>query len=134
MLEGEKCLLTCKPEYAYGDRGAGDKIPAGATLEFEVRPRVARLSLLPFPPPEPLELTPISLFHQVELLHWKSVRELTDDGGVIKKAVQEGTGWENPKDVDEVTGAPLIIFHRQTIASLRKPSLCAVALPAQRRS
>lgn len=37
MLEGEKCLLTCKPEYAYGDRGAGDKIKPGDTLEFEVR-------------------------------------------------------------------------------------------------
>lgn len=36
MLQGEKCLLTCAPEYAYGDRGAGDKIKPGATLEFEV--------------------------------------------------------------------------------------------------
>jgi hypothetical protein len=26
-----------RPEYAYGDAGAGDKIPAGATLQFEAR-------------------------------------------------------------------------------------------------
>lgn len=43
---------------------------------------------------------------QVELLHWKSVKELTNDGGVIKKIVKEGSGWENPKDVDEIKGEP----------------------------
>ena len=35
MKKGEKCLLTCKPDYAYGSRGIGP-IPANATLEFEV--------------------------------------------------------------------------------------------------
>lgn len=36
MNKGEKCVLVCKAAYAYGDRGAGDIIPPGATLEFEV--------------------------------------------------------------------------------------------------
>jgi FKBP-type peptidyl-prolyl cis-trans isomerase len=35
MKKGEKCILTCKPDYAYGSRGTGP-IPGNATLEFEV--------------------------------------------------------------------------------------------------
>mmetsp|Transcript_2858 Transcript_2858/g.4849 ORF Transcript_2858/g.4849 Transcript_2858/m.4849 type:complete len:183 (-) Transcript_2858:155-703(-) len=36
MKKGEKALLICKPEYAYGEEGAGGVIPPGATLHFEV--------------------------------------------------------------------------------------------------
>ncbi len=36
MFLGEKCKLTCSPDYAYGKRGAGGVIPPNATLEFEV--------------------------------------------------------------------------------------------------
>jgi FKBP-type peptidyl-prolyl cis-trans isomerase len=36
MLIGEKRELTIAPEMAYGDRGAGDVIPPGATLIFEI--------------------------------------------------------------------------------------------------
>lgn len=36
MKIGEKALLKCKPEYAYGASGSPPKIPANATLEFEV--------------------------------------------------------------------------------------------------
>ena len=36
MLIGEKRELTIAPEMAYGDRGAGDAIPPGATLVFDV--------------------------------------------------------------------------------------------------
>jgi FKBP-type peptidyl-prolyl cis-trans isomerase len=36
MLIGEKRELTIQPEMGYGDRGAGNVIPPGATLIFEV--------------------------------------------------------------------------------------------------
>lgn len=37
MLIGETRELTIAPEMAYGDRGAGNVIPPGATLVFEVQ-------------------------------------------------------------------------------------------------
>jgi FKBP-type peptidyl-prolyl cis-trans isomerase FkpA len=33
---GGKVTLTCPPATAYGDRGAGNAVPPGATLTFEV--------------------------------------------------------------------------------------------------
>jgi len=33
---GGKATLTCPPATAYGDRGAGNAVPPGATLTFEV--------------------------------------------------------------------------------------------------
>lgn len=36
MKEGGKAILTMPSELAYGDRGAGQNIPGGATLQFEV--------------------------------------------------------------------------------------------------
>lgn len=36
MKVGGKAKLTCPPETAYGDRGAGGVIPPGATLVFEI--------------------------------------------------------------------------------------------------
>ena len=33
---GEKAVLTCPPDYAYGAAGAGGVIPPNATLIFEV--------------------------------------------------------------------------------------------------
>lgn len=37
MKAGEKSVLICKSDYAYGAQGSPPKIPANATLHFEVR-------------------------------------------------------------------------------------------------
>ena len=36
MKKGEKAILTCGADYAYGSSGSPPKIPGGATLNFEV--------------------------------------------------------------------------------------------------
>ena len=36
MSLGEKCVLTCTPDYAYGARGYPPVIPPNSTLKFEV--------------------------------------------------------------------------------------------------
>jgi LPXTG-motif cell wall-anchored protein len=36
MTVGEKAVLTCRSDYAYGQRGYPPTIPAGATLLFDV--------------------------------------------------------------------------------------------------
>lgn len=66
MKKGEKCILRCEPDYAYGAAGSPPKIPPNSTLEFEV-----------------------------ELLAWQSVKDLKGDGGVIKTVIGEGCtfGW-----------------------------------------
>jgi hypothetical protein len=41
---------------------------------------------------------------QVELLSWKSNKDLTGDGGIIKTTTREGEGWDHAKNKDEVVG------------------------------
>ena len=36
MKKGEKAVIRCASEYAYGEKGAPPNIPANATLNFEV--------------------------------------------------------------------------------------------------
>jgi len=74
MKKGEKALVTIKPEYGYGAAGSPPKIPANATLQFEI-----------------------------ELLSWNSEEDLTKDGGVLKKILKEGEGWAKPKEDEPVT-------------------------------
>lgn len=73
MKKGEVAKLIIRSDYGYGDSGSPPKIPGGATLIFEV-----------------------------ELIDWKSVKDISGDGGVIKTIVKEGEGWATPKDADQV--------------------------------
>lgn len=36
MKKGEKCVLTCAPDYAYGKAGSPPNIPPNSTLKFEL--------------------------------------------------------------------------------------------------
>jgi len=73
MKKGELAKFTLSPDFAYGAAGSEPKIPANATLVFEV-----------------------------ELLNWTSQDDLFSDGAVIKACVNEGSGWKKPKAGDEV--------------------------------
>ncbi|KAK9862962.1 hypothetical protein WJX84_007718 [Apatococcus fuscideae] len=73
MKLGEKAMLICRSDYAYGQHGSPPKIPANATLLFEV-----------------------------ELMSWKSIKDISGDKGVIKTVVQEGEDWQKPSEQDEV--------------------------------
>lgn len=74
MRKGEKCLLTCSPEFAYGEQGSGEKIPPNSTLQFEV-----------------------------ELFRWQG-EDVTNDGGVIMYVLKEGTGYMKPNEGASVKG------------------------------
>ncbi len=74
MVKGEKCILTCKPDYAYGSAGSPPKIPPDATLQFEV-----------------------------ELFDWYG-EDLTGDGGIVKSIISKGDGYSKPTDGAQVEG------------------------------
>lgn len=70
MKKGEVAILTCAPDYAYGDKGSPPKIPPNATLIFEV-----------------------------ELLDWKLEDISTDnDGSVQRRIISAGELYTNPKE------------------------------------
>lgn len=77
MTRGEKCLLTCAPEFAYGEKGSPPKIEPNATLQFEV-----------------------------ELFDWRG-EEVTPDGGVVKTLVLKGENYSTPEDGTMVEGSYL---------------------------
>ena len=57
---------------------------------------------MPTNPLLPAHLPALQVF-EVELLSWKSVKDIAGDGGVIKTVVKEGSGWAKPMDADEVS-------------------------------
>ncbi|KAG7537102.1 Tetratricopeptide repeat [Arabidopsis suecica] len=73
MKKGENAIFTIPPELAYGETGSPPTIPLNATLQFDV-----------------------------ELISWRSVKDICGDGGVFKKIIVEGEKWEKPRDLDEV--------------------------------
>eukprot|EP01120_Amphizonella_sp_Union-15-10_P010353 TRINITY_DN412_c0_g5_i1.p1 TRINITY_DN412_c0_g5~~TRINITY_DN412_c0_g5_i1.p1 ORF type:complete len:417 (-),score=103.28 TRINITY_DN412_c0_g5_i1:68-1276(-) len=67
MLKGEISTITIAPSYAYGDTGMPPSIPPHATLKFEI-----------------------------ELLSFRNEKDLTHDGGVLKKVIDESKEWQTP--------------------------------------
>lgn len=74
MTRGEKCLLTCTPGYAYGEKGSPPKIGPNQTLQFEV-----------------------------ELFDWRG-EDVTSDGGVVKMRLIKGENYSTPEDGTTVEG------------------------------
>ena len=75
MKKGEKAILTCTSEYAYGENGSPPTIPPDATLLFEV-----------------------------ELFSWKSDNDLFDDTGCVRvKTLKKSTAYGFPNEIDQVT-------------------------------
>ena len=130
MKKGEKALLTCRSDYAYGKAGSPPKIPADATLNFEasLRARSACMCRLEEQGkhacgrPESVGVCcccmtgagrrcRLRCLLQVELLSWKSTKDITDDGGVTKATLEEGRDWKKPSGQDEVLGGCRTLMH-----------------------
>ena len=80
MCEGEKRTLIIPPEMGYGDAGAGNDIPGGATLNFKVE-------CISIEKEEPQE----NLFEQI------------DSNGDLKLTMDELKEWfKEERDLDEV--------------------------------
>uniref|UniRef100_A0A0N4ZE27 peptidylprolyl isomerase n=1 Tax=Parastrongyloides trichosuri TaxID=131310 RepID=A0A0N4ZE27_PARTI len=75
MKVGEKAILRCRPEYAYGEHGSGSSIPPNATLDFEV---------------EFLRFTGEDISPQ-------------RDGSITKSIIVEGEKYHTPAEYAEVT-------------------------------
>eukprot|EP01129_Flabellula_baltica_P001098 TRINITY_DN1100_c0_g1_i1.p1 TRINITY_DN1100_c0_g1~~TRINITY_DN1100_c0_g1_i1.p1 ORF type:complete len:455 (-),score=149.71 TRINITY_DN1100_c0_g1_i1:22-1278(-) len=75
MKKGEKAKVTLRSDYAYGDTGAGENIPPGATLIFEM-----------------------------ELIEFENEKDLTKEksGGVMKRVIKSGEGFQTPTYESEV--------------------------------
>lgn len=75
MKKGERAIFFIPSVLAYGDSGSPPLIPPNSSLVFDI-----------------------------ELLSWSTIRDITGDGGILKKIIKEGEGWATPRDNDEVLG------------------------------
>ncbi|XP_073062305.1 70 kDa peptidyl-prolyl isomerase-like [Primulina eburnea] len=73
MRKGERSMFTIPAELGYGEKGCPPQIPPNSTLIFDV-----------------------------ELISWFPIREISGDGGILKKIIREGEGWATPNHQDEV--------------------------------
>jgi len=78
MLVGERAILRCTAEYAYGEKGSPPKIPENATLDFVVQ------------------------LNEIE--QYKAVWGTKDaDESIWKKTIKEVEGWDTAEDLWDVT-------------------------------
>jgi FK506-binding protein 4/5 len=75
MKKGERASFIIPPNLAYGELGSPPLIPPNSTLIFDI-----------------------------EMLSWSTIRDITGDGGILKKITKEGEGWATPREADEVLG------------------------------
>ncbi|XP_059428085.1 70 kDa peptidyl-prolyl isomerase-like isoform X2 [Corylus avellana] len=73
MKKGERASFIIPPNLAYGELGSPPLIPPNSTLIFDI-----------------------------EMLSWTTIRDITGDGGILKKITKEGEGWATPREADEV--------------------------------
>ncbi|KAH9675193.1 peptidylprolyl isomerase [Citrus sinensis] len=73
MKKGERAIFFIPSVLAYGEAGSPPLIPSNSSLVFDI-----------------------------ELLSWSAIRDITGDGGILKKIIKEGEGWATPRDNDEV--------------------------------
>ncbi|CAL5388437.1 unnamed protein product [Camellia sinensis] len=77
MQKGEIAMLKMKPELHYGEEDCpvpvSDSFPKDAELHFEI-----------------------------ELIDFSKVKVISEDLGVVKKVIEEGKGWESPREPYEV--------------------------------
>ncbi|KAK9194342.1 hypothetical protein WN944_005047 [Citrus x changshan-huyou] len=73
MKKGERAIFFIPSVLAYGEAGSPPLIPSNSSLVFDI-----------------------------ELLSWSTIRDITGDGGILKKIIKEGEGWATPRDNDEV--------------------------------